>query len=201
MTKAAPPPTALRPTTARQAEPTVEELMTAAGAGDQGAFAQLYERLAAPVLTTALRVLRNRAHAEEVTQEVMVELWRTAARYTADKGTAMAWALTITRRRAIDRVRTEQAAVDRAGKATFEAARATPFDDVAEQAENHEEYAQVQACLSGLPEVQRQAVTMAYYQGMTYLEVATSLGAPLGTVKTRMRDGLIRMRACLRAVS
>ncbi|WP_424185400.1 sigma-70 family RNA polymerase sigma factor [Actinokineospora sp. G85] len=179
MTKAAPLPNPPHATTASRADLTAEQLVAAAGAGDQGAFAQLYERLAAPVLTTALRVLGNRALAEEVAQEVMVELWRTAAHFTAAKGTATAWALTTARRHA----------VDRAGRAT------------AEQVADHEEYARVQVCLSGLPEAHRQAVTMACHRGMTYREVAADLGAPPGAVTTRMREALIRLGEHLRAVT
>ena len=178
---------------------TAEELLTRAGRGDHAAFEQLYDQLAGPMLNAAHRVLRNRSHAEDVTQEVMVELWRTAARFSSAKGKALGWALTVTRRRAIDRVRAEQAATDREGRATFEAVRGTPFDEVAERVQDRAEHEQVRACVGALSEVQRQVVTMAYYQGMTYVEVATALGAPTGTVKTRMRDGLIRLRACLGA--
>ena len=177
---------------------TSEELLTkVAQQGDEAAFAMLYDRLAGPIFGMAHQVLRNRSHAEEVTQEVMIELWRTATRYSADKGKAVSWALTMAHRRAIDRVRSEQAATNRETKAMFEAGQSTPFDEVAESAEHRDERAQVRACLDRLTELQRQSVTMAYYQGQTYTEVATNLGVPTGTVKTRMRDGLIRLRDCL----
>lgn len=97
----------------------------------------------------------------------------------------------------MDRVRSEQAATNRESKATFEAGRDTPFDEVAESAENHEQRDRVRACLGRLTELQRQSVTLAYYQGHTCPEVAALLGSPTATIKTRMRDGLIRLRDCL----
>jgi RNA polymerase sigma-70 factor (ECF subfamily) len=176
---------------------TSEELLTRAGSGDEGAFSLLYERLAGPILGMARRVLWDRSQAEEVTQEVMIELWRTAARYSAEKGKALSWALTLAHRRAVDRVRSEQAATNREGRATFEAGHDRPFDEVAESLEAREERDQVRACLDRLTELQRQSVTLAYYRGHTYAEVATILGSPPGTIKTRLRDGLIRLRDCL----
>jgi RNA polymerase sigma-70 factor (ECF subfamily) len=193
---ALPAPRAVR-AAASEAEPTSEELLTAvAQRGDEDAFAVLYDRLAGPIFGMAHQVLRNHSHAEEVTQEVMIELWRTATRYSAAKRKAASWALTMAHRRAIDRVRSEQAATARESKAMFEAGHDTPFDEVAESAEHREERARVQACLGRLTGLQRQSVTMAYYQGQTYTEVATSLGVAAGTIKTRMRDGLIRLRDC-----
>jgi RNA polymerase sigma-70 factor (ECF subfamily) len=131
---------------------------------------------------------------------VLVEVWRTAARFDPARGSANAWICTIAHRRAVDRVRAEQAAADRlefVGRAAVD----TPYDAVADEVSGRLERQQVRRCLSDLTELQRQAVTLAYYQGHTYPQVAQLLGAPLPTVKTRMRDGLIRLRDCLGVAS
>ncbi|MEW1695207.1 ECF RNA polymerase sigma factor SigK [Streptomyces sp. NPDC091278] len=164
--------------------------------GDKAAFATLYDAVAPLVFGIVLKVVRDRAQSEEVTQEVMIELWRQAARYRPEAGRVTTWAATIAHRRAVDRVRSAQAATDR------EHARAarehtTAFDEVAEQVETRLESEQVRRCLRGLTELQRQAVTLAYYGGLTYREVAQTLSTPLPTIKTRMRDGLIRLRDCM----
>jgi RNA polymerase sigma-70 factor (ECF subfamily) len=142
------------------------------------------------------RVLRDPAQAEEVSQEVLVEVWRTAGRFDRAKGSATAWIFTIAHRRAVDRVRSEQAGADRARRVAA-ASVETPYDDVVESASASLERTQVRRCLEALTELQREAITLAYYNGHTYREVAELLDTALPTVKTRMRDGLIRMRDCL----
>ncbi|MFG3343599.1 ECF RNA polymerase sigma factor SigK [Streptomyces sp. NPDC048018] len=168
--------------------------------GDKEAFSVLYEAVAPLVFGIVLKVVRDRAQSEEVAQEVMIELWRQAARYRPEAGGVTAWVATIAHRRAVDRVRSAQAATDREQS---QAAREhhTAFDEVAEQVETRLESEQVRRCLRGLTELQRQAVTLAYYQGLTYREVAEALRTPLPTVKTRMRDGLIRLRDCMGVTS
>jgi RNA polymerase sigma-70 factor (ECF subfamily) len=162
--------------------------------GDQNAFEQVYQDVAGPVYGLVLRVVRDPAQAEEVAQEVLVDVWRTAARYDEARGTALAWVMTLAHRRAVDRVRSAQAAADREERA----ARAErDHDEVAEYVEARLEREQVRRCLGTLTDLQRESVTLAYYSGYTYREVAELLQVPLGTVKTRMRDGLIRMRDCL----
>lgn len=178
------------------AEPDLQELMGRVALGDQEAFASVYDRTVAPVLGTVRAVLRDHAQSEEVTQEVMVELWRTAARFRADRGTAINWILTLAHRRAVDRVRSAEAAAARDRKAAL-LDRTPAYDTVTEQVETRLEREQVRRCMRTLTDLQRQAVTLAYYRGLTYREVAEILTLPLGTVKTRMRDGLIRLRDCL----
>ncbi|MFG3224756.1 ECF RNA polymerase sigma factor SigK [Kitasatospora sp. NPDC048194] len=174
----------------------LKDLLTQVARGDQDAFSRLYDAIAAPVLGLVRRVVRDPAQSEEVAQEVMLEVWRTAARYRADQGEVMPWVLTIAHRRAVDRVRSAQAAADRDQRAA--AASHTPaFDDVAEQVEGRLEREQVRRCMKTLTDLQREALTLAYYRGYTYPQVAEVLGAPLGTIKTRMRDALIRLRDCL----
>ncbi|MER7760514.1 ECF RNA polymerase sigma factor SigK [Streptomyces sp. NPDC097619] len=172
------------------------ETMERVARGDQEAFSGLYDALAPLVFGIVLRVVRDRAQSEEVTQEVMIDLWRQAARYRPESGSVGTWAATIAHRRAVDRVRSAQAAADRE-QAQAAREHRTAFDEVAEQVETRLESEQVRRCLRGLTELQRQAVTLAYYGGLTYREVAEALRTPLPTVKTRLRDGLIRLRDCM----
>lgn len=174
------------------------ELLRAVAQGDERAFAQLYDLVAPRVYGLIRRVLRDPAHAEEVAQEVLVEVWRTAARFDPGRGSATSWVFTIAHRRAVDRVRSEQAAADRTIRAGL-ASVDTPYDAVADEVAGRLDRQQVRRCLADLTQLQRQAVTLAYYQGHSYPQVAELLGTPLATVKTRMRDGLIRLRDCLGA--
>ncbi|MER5402814.1 sigma-70 family RNA polymerase sigma factor [Streptomyces sp. NPDC002599] len=178
------------------AEPDLPDLMTQVARGDQDAFASLYDVVAGPVLGIVRKVLRDPAQSEEVAQEVLVEVWRTAARYRPERGSVMNWVLTLTHQRAVDRVRSVEASAAREQKAAL-LDRTSPFDEVTEQVEARLEREQVRRCLRTLTELQRESVTLAYYRGLTYREVAELLATPLGTVKTRLRDGLIRLRDCL----
>jgi RNA polymerase sigma-70 factor, ECF subfamily len=164
--------------------------------GDQGAFATVYDRAAAQVFGLVLRVVRDPAQSEEVTQEVMLEVWRTASRFDPHRGSAMTWLMTLAHRRAVDRVRSGEAAAQRELRA---AVAVTDYDVVAEEVEDRLDAQRVRRCLDSLTELQRESVTLAYYGGYTYREVAGLLGVAVGTVKTRMRDGLIRLRDCLGA--
>ncbi|MCX2922344.1 sigma-70 family RNA polymerase sigma factor [Streptomyces sp. NEAU-W12] len=176
--------------------PDLQELVGRVALGDEEAFAGVYDAVAGPVLGVVRAVLRDQAQSEEVTQEVLVEVWRTSPRYRPDRGTAINWILTLAHRRAVDRVRSVDAAAARDHKAAL-LDRLPEYDEVAEHVEARLEREQVRRCLRTLTELQRQAVTLAYYRGLTYREVAEALALPLGTVKTRLRDGLIRLRDCL----
>lgn len=177
-------------------QPDLQQLVHEVALGDQEAFATVYDAVAGSVLGVARAVLRDQAQSEEVAQEVLVEVWRTAPRYRPERGTAINWILTLAHRRAVDRVRSVEAAAARDTKAAL-LAHQPAYDEVTEQVENRLEQEQVRRCLRTLTEVQRQSVTLAYYRGLTYREVAEVLSLPLGTVKTRLRDGLIRLRDCL----
>ncbi len=176
--------------------PSDEDLLLATARGDQQAFAAFYDRLSPLVHGVVRRVVRDPAQSEEVSQEVFVEIWRTAVRFDADRGTARTWALTMAHRRAIDRVRSEQAARDRTQR-VVDSEHARAYDEVSERVEVGFEHDQVRTALGTLTDLQREAVQLAYYQGYTYREVAELLDTPLGTIKTRMRDGLIRLRDAL----
>ncbi|MCX4572406.1 sigma-70 family RNA polymerase sigma factor [Streptomyces sp. NBC_01571] len=178
------------------AGPGLPDLMADVARGDQEAFAAVYDVVAGPVLGIVRRVLRDLAQSEEVAQEVLVEVWRTAARYRPERGSVMNWVLTLAHQRAVDRVRSAEASAAREHKAAL-LDRTPEFDEVTEQVEARLEREQVRRCLRTLTELQRQSVTLAYYRGLTYREVAELLTLPLGTVKTRLRDGLIRLRDCL----
>jgi RNA polymerase sigma-70 factor (ECF subfamily) len=164
--------------------------------GDEAAFGEVYDLVSPAVYGLVRRVLRDPAQSEEVAQEVMVEVWRTACRYDERRGSPRAWMMTLAHRRAVDRVRSEQAATDREARAVA-ADTHRPYDAVAEEATDRLERERVRRCLDTLTELQSQSVRLAYYGGYTYREVARLLSTPLGTVKTRMRDGLIRLRDCL----
>jgi RNA polymerase sigma-70 factor (ECF subfamily) len=169
------------------------DLVQRTARGDSDAFAALYDDLAGPVYGMVLRVLRDPAQSEEVTQEVLVEVWRQASRYAPERGSVRAWVLTMAHRRAVDRVRSAQASTDREERVGHADAD-RPYDEVVEAVEHRLDVEQVRRALTVLTDLQREAVTLAYYGGYTHREVAELLGVPLGTVKTRLRDGMIRLR-------
>ncbi|MEE1771136.1 sigma-70 family RNA polymerase sigma factor [Streptomyces sp. JV185] len=181
---------------APSAGPDLQELLALVARGDQEAFATVYETVSGPVLGLVRSVLRDRAQSEEVAQEVLVEVWRSAPRFRASRGSAMNWVLTVAHRRAVDRVRSAEASAAREHRAAL-LDRTPAFDQVTEEVETLLEREQVRGCVRTLSAVQRQSVTLAYYQGLTHREVSELLSVPLGTVKTRLRDGLIRLRDCL----
>lgn len=171
-------------------------LLRLAGLGDQAAFGELYDSISGLVHGIVLKVVRDPSQTEEVVQEVFVEIWRLAPRYDAERGTVIGWAATIAHRRAVDRVRSEQSTRVRnereMSKVTIE--HDSVSDEVVENDHSQFERRRVRKALDKLTDMQRQAVELAYFGGHTYREVAVLLDTPEGTIKTRIRDGMIRLR-------
>ena len=174
----------------------LSSLIQRVGRGDQSAFSDLYDRVAPLVHGVVLRIVRDPSQSEEVVQEVFVELWRIAPRFDPEKGTVSSWVATIAHRRAVDRVRSEQSARNRIERESARVER--PHDEVAESVvavdQTQFERRRVRRALNRLTSMQREAVELAYFGGYTYREVAVLLDVPEGTIKTRIRDGMIRLR-------
>ncbi|WP_332663970.1 ECF RNA polymerase sigma factor SigK [Aeromicrobium sp.] len=173
----------------------VEQLLSRVGRGDERAFAALYDLLGASVYGLARRVVRDPARAEEIAQEAFIQVWQSAARFDPARGSAKGWVLTLAHRRAVDAVRHDQAATNRENR--YDWSNGPDFDEVEETVSTTLEHEQVRRCLDGLTELQREAVNLAYYNGHTYAEVAQVLDTNPATIKTRIRDGLVRLRDCM----
>jgi RNA polymerase sigma-70 factor (ECF subfamily) len=169
------------------------DLLVRIADGDQSAFAELYDLLSPRVFALILKVLVNRSQSEEVLQEVFLEIWQSAARFAPNRGQGRSWVFTIAHRRAVDRVRASQSSADRdmrVGVRDLGGER----DVVQEAVESKLEGERVVAALAALPEAQQEALILAYYGGYSQSEISALTGVPLGTIKTRMRDGLTRLR-------
>ncbi|TKV57794.1 sigma-70 family RNA polymerase sigma factor [Nakamurella flava] len=177
-----------------------EVLLQRVARGDEDAFERFYDLFASRVFGLVRRVVRDPGQAEEVAQEVFLEVWRRASRFDESRGSATGWVLTLAHARAVDRVRSAQAATDREVRVAA-ATTERDVDTVVEEVEQRFERRAVQRCLGTLTDRQRESITLAYYSGYTYREVAELLSTPLPTVKTRLRDGLIRLRDCLGVAS
>lgn len=164
--------------------------------GDDGAFAELYDAVAPAVFGLAKGVVRQIELAEEVAQEVLLEVWQKAPRFDPERGSGFAWVMTMAHRRAVDRVRSVQSATDRDLRVAQKSVQ-REHDQVVETVEERLAAESVRNCIDALTELQRESLTLAYFGGLTYSEVAQQLQTPLGTVKTRMRDGIIRLRDCM----
>jgi RNA polymerase sigma-70 factor, ECF subfamily len=169
------------------------QLLRRSARGDEQAFAKVYDALAARGYGLALRVVRDPAQAEEVVQEAFLDVWRTASRFDPARGSATSWVLTIVHRKAVDRVRAAEAAGRR--ETTYgRAEQDVAHDSTAEAAQASLEARRVRQALAALTPVQQEAIRLSYFAGYTHTEVAGLLDLPLGTAKTRIRDGLIRLR-------
>jgi RNA polymerase sigma-70 factor (ECF subfamily) len=179
----------------------VDELLTAAAHGDDSAFELALARLSGPIHRLVATMVRDPAQAEEVTQEVAFEMWRTRVRYDSGKGSAAAWAMTIARRRAIDRVRAMTASSAREQRTIMANRSCDPVrrDQVSEAVEENLNREQLYHCLERLSRPQQQAIVLAFFGGYAHAEIARLQGLPLGTVKARIRGGLASLRLCMRA--
>ena len=172
----------------------VNELVTKVARGDSAAFEGLYDALGPAVFGVARRVIRDPNRAEDVAQDVFLEVWRKAPSFDDARGSAKTWIMTIAHRRAVDAVRRNESQKKYDGQAMPEEVQ---HDEPVERVIQQEEHGAVRTCLETLTELQMESVRLAYFNGYTYAEVATLLEKPLPTIKTRMRDGLIRLRDCL----
>ena len=185
-----------RPMTEPRHATELDALLRQVARRDADAFAALYDQTRSRVYGLVTRVLRDAGYSEETTQEIYLEVWRTADAYDSAKGSALSWLLTMAHRRAVDRVRAEQSAGQRESK--YGAANVERSGDlVADSAIASDERRRVAACLDSLTDVQRQCIELAYYSGLTYAEVSQRLSANLSTIKSRMRDALRGLRGCL----
>lgn len=173
--------------------PRLAELLHRSSLGDEQAFAELYDATSARLHGLVLRVVRNPAQAEEVTQEVFLEVWRMASRFDPARGSALSWLMTIGHRKAVDRVRSAEASTRR-DTSYHQQTQPIDHDATADAAHTSLEAQRVRTALQALTPVQHEAVKLAYFGGYTHTEVATMLDLPVGTAKTRIRDGLIRLR-------
>lgn len=175
------------------APPTQDELLGMVAEGDQAAFGELYDQMSPRVFGLVRRLLIDHAQSEEVTQEIFLEIWQSATRYDSSKGGASSWIMTMAHRRAVDRVRASQSSRDRDTKIGIRD-YSPDYDNVSETVQVRIEHERVEKAMLRLTELQRQAVSLAYYGGYSHSEVAALLSVPIGTVKTRLRDGMIRLR-------
>ena len=178
------------------------ELVGHIAQGDEAALARFYDLTSPVVFGLAARVLRDRRDAEESTLEVYLQVWRTASDYDPDRGSPMAWLATMTRSRAIDRLRASRqwssAAVPL--PAGFSERQSAPGSDPAESTLIQERAAQVRQAVNALKPEQREVLEIAYFGGLSHGQIARQLGLPLGTVKTRIRTGMMQLRARLSAL-
>ncbi|MBP2412193.1 RNA polymerase sigma-70 factor (ECF subfamily) [Arthrobacter stackebrandtii] len=175
------------------APPTHEDLIRLVALGDEAAFEELYDAVAPRVFGLVRKVVRDPDQSQEVTQEVFVDIWAQASRFDADRGKAMSWILVIAHRKAVDKVRASQASSNRDLREGIKEYQES-YDDVADTVESQLEAERVNKALDSLTQVQQEAIRLAYYGGYTHQEVAELLKIPVGTVKTRIRDGMIRLR-------
>jgi len=183
-------------TGAPSANEELVQLLKACSLGEEAAFATLYDATAARLFGLVLRTVRDRAQAEEVTQDAYLDIWRNSSRFDPGRGSALSWLMTIGHRKAVDRVRSAEAA--RRRDTAYEAReQSAPFDQTVEDAHRNLDAQRVRKALATLTEAQRGALELAYFGGYTHSEVAVMLDLPLGTAKTRIRDGLIRLRDTL----
>ncbi|WP_405497085.1 ECF RNA polymerase sigma factor SigK [Nocardia sp. NBC_00511] len=172
------------------------QLIAEIAGGDRGAFTEFYRMTSHRVFGLAVRMLRNRATAEEITQEVYLQAWSLSAKYDQRLASPMGWLMMLTHRRAVDRLRSDHSAENREmsyGRRHMDRER----DVVVETVEQRADRRAVLHCTQTLTELQRESITLAYYEGLTYTDVADRLNVPTATVKSRIRDGLKRLRACL----
>ncbi|MET4137026.1 RNA polymerase sigma-70 factor (ECF subfamily) [Pseudarthrobacter sp. PvP090] len=171
-------------------------LLEQIAAGDQAAFAEFYELTSRRVFGMARRVLIDVELSEDTTQEVFLQVWQNASKFNPEAGSPLAWLMTISHRRAVDKVRSSQSSTDREAKYGA-SSQDIDHDSVSDEVGSRLEAEAVVRCLATLTDTQQESVRLAYYGGLTYREVAEKLNAAVPTIKSRIRDGLIRLKTCL----
>jgi RNA polymerase sigma-70 factor (ECF subfamily) len=176
------------------------EMLAGVARGDQRAFSQLYDRLSGPLYSLALRMLGDAAEAQDALQDVFLQLWRRAASYDVDQSSVFSWAMLMTRSRVIDRLRARGRRLRVVSSSTDDdatevaMAHASTIENAADTADRNEEAVRVRSSVSKLPAEQREAIEMAFFNDLTHHEIAAALGQPLGTIKARIRRGLLKLR-------
>lgn len=174
------------------------ELLHAIARGDEQALASLYDRYRVILFSLVLRILHSRDDAEDVLQELFLQVWKRASDFDESRGRPFTWLVTLARSRAIDRLRSQSARERVATESARDATVTDEWVDAVDDVIRSEQSAVVRRALAELPEEQRRALLLAYFEGLTQTEIAARLGAPLGTIKTRMRSGMIKLRELLR---
>lgn len=174
------------------------QLIEQVGNGDQEAFSQLYDRLSPGLYSMALKIMTDAADAQDALQDAFAHIWRKAATYDRARSSGFTWAVMVLRNKAIDRLRMRQRVTRIAGRAAEEFSTHTEFDESAAEPAMREVRARVRAALTNIPAEQQQAVELAFFSDLTHEQIAERLGAPLGTVKARIRRGLLKLRALLK---
>jgi len=174
------------------------EMIERIGRGDQSAFSALYDRLSRPLYSLALRMLGDAGDAQDALQDVFLQIWSRAATYNPEQSTVFSWTVLLTRSRVIDRLRARKRrlrVVDSAtGDEDADVADASTMESAADTADKNDEAARVRSVLNNLPSEQREAIELAFFGDLTHHEIAARLGEPLGTIKARIRRGLLKLR-------
>jgi RNA polymerase sigma-70 factor, ECF subfamily len=180
------------------------EMIARIGRGDQSAFSALYDRLSGPLYSLALRMLGDSADAQEALQDVFLQIWARAETYDPEQSSVFSWTVLLTRSRVIDRLRARGrrlrvvAASTDDKESRAEVADASTIESAADTADRNDEAARVRFVLNNLPSEQREAIELAFFEHLTHQEIAAQLGQPLGTIKARIRRGLLKLRQRLR---
>jgi RNA polymerase sigma-70 factor (ECF subfamily) len=174
-----------------------QEMIARIGRRDQGAFSALYDRLSGPLYSLAMKMLGDPAEAQDALQEVFLQIWSRAGTYDPEQSSVFSWTVLLTRSRVIDRLRA-RGRRSRVVVASTEdaptAADASTVESAADTAEKNDEAARVRYVLNNLPSEQREAIELAFFEHLSHHEIAARLGQPLGTVKARIRRGLLKLR-------
>jgi len=180
------------------------EMLLRVGHGDQAAFSALYDRLSGPLYSLALKMLGDASDAQDALQEVFLQIWSRAKTYDPEKSSVFSWAVLLTRSRGIDRLRARDRRLRVVAGSTgdetrlAEATDASTAESAADTVDKNDEAAHVRSLLKNLPSEQRQAIDLAFFGHFTHHEIAARLGEPLGTIKARIRRGLLKLREQLR---